>query len=96
MIFLKNNQKSKRDVFNIGPSDSGVYVRDIAKIACEIAGDDKTTIHFEDKDRGWIGDVPKFKYDTAKAKRAGWIPNFNSQEAVKKAIKEIKMQITDW
>lgn len=89
MIFLKNNQKSKRDVFNIGPSDSGVYVRDIAKIACEIAGDAKTTIHFEDKDRGWIGDVPKFKYDIRKLQQAGWRKELSSFKAIKIATQQI-------
>ena len=62
MIFLKNNLKNKRDVFNIGPSDSGVYVRDIAKIACEIAGDAKTTINFEDKDEVKLPSVNHLYY----------------------------------
>ena len=54
----------------------------------------KAKIEYGEGDKGWVGDVPKFKYDTEK-KEVGWIPKLNSQESVKKAIKEIKIQIAD-
>ena len=93
MIFLKNKIKTKREIFNIGPSDSGVFVKDIAKIACEVAGDNSTTINFEDTDRGWIGDVPKFKYDIKKLKQTGWHKELSSLKAVKIAAKKIYSQL---
>ena len=38
---------------------------------------------------GWIGDIPKFYYDTSKVTKYGWTPNLNSKESIKKAICEI-------
>jgi UDP-glucose 4-epimerase len=93
MIFLKSNIKNKREVFNIGPSDAGVFVKDIAKTACEIAGDSETTINYEDNDRGWIGDVPKFKYDIRKLQQAGWSKELSSIKAIKIATKQIFNQL---
>ncbi len=95
MIFLKNIHNKKRDIYNIGPSDEGVLVKDIAKIACEIAGDQSTVIKFEKEDRGWIGDVPKFKYDTSKLYKTGWEKELYSLNAIKIAAKQIYKQLSD-
>ena len=51
-------------------------------------------IKFGKEKRGWLGDVPKFKYNTDKAKAAGWEPKMNSKESVKKAILEIFNQLS--
>jgi len=40
-------------------------------------------------DRGWKGDVPKFQFDIAKIKELGWKPQYNSDEAVRKAIRDL-------
>ena len=37
-------------------------------------------------DRGWVGDVPRFTYSTAKVRALGWQPKMNSPEAVRRAI----------
>lgn len=37
---------------------------------------------------GWIGDVPKFQYDTTKIERLGWAPSYTSNEAVVRSIRE--------
>jgi UDP-glucose 4-epimerase len=39
--------------------------------------------------RGWKGDVPRFQLDTGKMNKLGWNERYTSDEAVKKAIKEI-------
>lgn len=93
MIFLKSRIKNKREIFNIGPSDSGVFVKDIAKIACKIAGDYSTTINYEENDRGWLGDVPQFKYDIKKLKQTGWVKELSSLNAIKIATKKIYDQL---
>jgi len=39
--------------------------------------------------RGWVGDVPKFRYSTAKLRKLGWGAQMTSPEAVKLAVAEI-------
>ena len=38
--------------------------------------------------RGWKGDVPFVNYDTTQMKKLGWMASLNSDEAVRKAVKE--------
>ena len=45
--------------------------------------------------RGWRGDVPYVNLDTKKIRDLGWIPKLNSDGAIKKAIHEIVLQLTD-
>ena len=36
---------------------------------------------------GWIGDVPKFSYNTTKLKNLGWSANLSSDAAIEESIK---------
>ena len=38
---------------------------------------------------GWVGDVPRFEYDTTKMKTLGWALKFTSDEAVQKTISKL-------
>jgi UDP-glucose 4-epimerase len=38
--------------------------------------------------RGWRGDVPYVKLDTARMTKLGWRPKLNSNEAVRRTIAE--------
>lgn len=89
MFFIKNKNKEKRGIFNIGPEDDGVNVSDIAKIVCEETNNKKAQIVFEKNDSGWIGDVPKFFYNTNKLKSIGWKNTRSSYEAIRYATKLI-------
>jgi UDP-glucose 4-epimerase len=40
-------------------------------------------------ERGWPGDVPQVRLDTLRMEKLGWKPKYNSDEAVRIAIKEI-------
>ena len=41
--------------------------------------------------KGWIGDVPKFRFDTTKIMKLGWLPTLTSNDAVILSIqKEIE------
>jgi len=46
------------------------------------------TIRYTGGDRGWIGDVPEFKYDLTKINRLGWEAKINSNDSVRIAIQK--------
>ena len=56
-------KKTKGKFFLIGPNDDGVSVKNITKIICKYFNYNKKVI-FGKKDYGWVGDVPKYRYDT--------------------------------
>ena len=86
--------KSKLDsvaVFNIG-SEDGISVKQIGETVVQAMG--LTDVQFRSngglKDgRGWVGDVKLMLLDVTKLKSSGWIPKFNSQEAVEQTVKGI-------
>lgn len=85
---IVNESHEKRNVFNIGPEGGGSLVSFLAleTIARVAPG---TPIEYGGGDRGWIGDVPRFRYSTEKLKQLGWSPRLSSDDAVRKAIAEI-------
>ena len=91
MLFIQGRVAKKVDVFNIGPTDAGVFVRDIARetVAAVAPG---ARLRFGTDNKGWVGDVPRFAYSTAKLSALGWTPKLGSLEAVRRAIGEIKSQ----
>lgn len=88
MQFIHKSKLDKVSVFNIGPSDEGVTVRSIAQWVCECVSP-SATIAFGKGARGWIGDVPKFRYSTHRLKTLGWQPKLDSEAAVRAAIHDI-------
>jgi UDP-glucose 4-epimerase len=44
--------------------------------------------------KGWIGDIPKFKYDLSKIKKLGWESKMTSDEAIKTTFKLLHDQWT--
>jgi UDP-glucose 4-epimerase len=91
MLFIQGRAAKKVDVFNIGPSDAGIHVRDIARetVAAVAPG---ARLKFGTDNKGWVGDVPCFAYSTAKLSELGWTPKLSSLEAVRRAIREINGQ----
>ena len=88
MAFVRSRALEKRNVYNIGPEEEGTSVRFMAEqtIARVAPG---TPIAYTGGDRGWVGDVPRFRYSTSKLARLGWSPRLSSSEAVLRAIDEI-------
>ena len=64
-------------------------VREIAEIVVAAAGRPDTRIIFTGGDRGWPGDVPRFRYDTTRLQALGWRPQHHSTDAVRYAIDRI-------
>jgi UDP-glucose 4-epimerase len=64
-------------------------VREIAEIVVAAAGRPSTRIVFAGGDRGWPGDVPRFRYDTSRLETLGWRPQRHSTDAVCYAVERI-------
>lgn len=88
MFFIRANATDRRAIYNIGPEDSGAEVSFIAKAVLE-AAKLPTPIRYTGGDRGWVGDVPRFKYSVEKLGQLGWRPERSSREAVLRAATEI-------
>lgn len=90
MIFLNDIPLKKNDnpIFNLGVNNDSVNVKWLAEeVVKQFAP--KAKIIYGESNKGWIGDIPKFTYNTSKAIDYGWIPKLDSKQAVSRAIKEI-------
>jgi UDP-glucose 4-epimerase len=65
-------------------------VREIAEIVLAAAGHPDTKIRYTGGDRGWPGDVPKFRYDISRLQALGWRPQRHSTDAVRHAVERIR------
>jgi UDP-glucose 4-epimerase len=88
MIFIKNNSREKINYFNIGANDDGATVKFIAEEVIK-AFASNATITYGDENRGWVGDVPRFRYSIEKIKKLGWSPKLTSTQSIQKAIQQI-------
>ena len=64
-------------------------VRQIAEIVVVAAGRSDARIVYTGGDRGWPGDVPRFRYDVSRLQALGWHPQRESTEAVQYAVERI-------
>ncbi len=88
MWFITQNASEHMNIFNIGAEDEGATVRYIAEAVRRRAASEKF-IRYTGGDRGWVGDVPRFRYSTGKLSTLGWRPRLHSTEAVERAVDEI-------
>jgi UDP-glucose 4-epimerase len=88
MRFIVENAKDRRNVFNIGPYGAGTTVAFIAEKVIERLRPG-TPIAYTGGDRGWVGDVPRFRYSVERLARLGWQPKLSSDAAVLRAIDEL-------
>lgn len=88
-IALKGNERL--NVYNIGPIDDGVTVKWIAENVVKRISP-TASIKYGRGNKGWVGDVPRFRYSTEKIISLGWKPMLGSKEAVLRAIDEIAVQ----
>jgi UDP-glucose 4-epimerase len=95
MLFIVEAGQSKINLYNIGPCDDGVTVRFIAETVRDSVAPDAEII-YGCEDRGWVGDVPRFRYATAKLAELGWQPSMSSEAAVHRAVREIAHDICNF
>jgi UDP-glucose 4-epimerase len=76
------------NVFNVA-TDDFVTVDEIAKTVVDEMGLGMPEITYSGGDRGWAGDVPIVRIDASKLTALGFKPKLNSQQAIRKATREI-------
>lgn len=93
MLFITTNSSERLNVFNIAADSDFATVKFIAEQVIETAAPG-TPIRYTGGSRGWVGDVPKYSYSTAKLGRLGWSPSMTSELAVKRAVREIHAEMS--
>ena len=83
LAFEKSDEKI--NVFNVGP-ETRTTVATIAKTVVEESGFN-ARIDFTGGSRGWVGDVPRFDYNTDRIRALGWKPSMTSDEAVRQTAR---------
>jgi UDP-glucose 4-epimerase len=93
MLLVRGRMATHRvELINIGPVDEGVTVRHIAQsVVARVSPG--AQIVYGVGNKGWIGDVPKFNYSTAKLQGYGWTPRLGSAAAVERAVDEVASQL---
>ena len=88
MKFIVGQTDARRNVYNIGGAGDGTSVAFMAEQVIERVAPG-TSIEDTGGDRGWLGDVPRFKYSTERLRQLGWQPSMSSDDAVIRAIDDI-------
>jgi UDP-glucose 4-epimerase len=91
MLYIRRTAHEKLSYYNIGAADDGVTVRFIAETVRDRVAP-RASITFGNGSKGWVGDVPRFRYSIAKLSALGWRPRLGSVEAVRRAVGEIAQQ----
>jgi UDP-glucose 4-epimerase len=92
MIFITQQSRERLNCYNVSGEDAGATVRFIAETVIGAASPG-TPIHYTGGTRGWVGDVPKYRYSTEKLQKLGWRPSMTSEQAVERAVFEIHREI---
>ena len=87
MLYIHEHGVAKLNCFNIAPAPGAATVRYIAEAVVRLAAPG-ARIRYTGGSRGWVGDVPKFSYSTAKLQALGWSPTLSSLQAVERTIGE--------
>jgi len=88
IIFGFENSNDKLNLFNLG-CNSNTTVTRIAEMVVEEMNLKDVKFNYTGGIRGWAGDVPRFQLDISKIKKLGWKESNSSDEAVRKAIREV-------
>jgi len=88
IIFGFERSHDMVNLLNLG-CKTNTTVTKIAEMVVGEMGLNDVSFKYTGGKRGWKGDVPRFQLDTGKMNKLGWNERYTSDEAVKKAIKEI-------
>lgn len=92
MYFGFKHARKKFNIFNLATVDD-ISVSEIANILLKKLGLSQTTIFYTGSKYGWKGDVPLMKLSIEKIKKLGWQVNYNSREAIEKAIEALVVEM---
>lgn len=84
ILFVVQNSTDQINYFNLGV-EGNTTVTHIAEMVITSMKLD-AEIRYTGGDRGWVGDVPLFRYNLDKIHQLGWKASLSSDEAVQKAI----------
>ena len=87
-LLIIDGGSDRLNCFNIGPADEGVAVLSLVRMVVERAAP-SARLRFAARNRGWVGDVPNFRYSIDKLKQLGRAPAQNSAKAIRRAVEEI-------
>ncbi len=83
------NATAPFSVFNVATDDT-ITVTEIAQLAVEVLGLSATPdFNYTGGSRGWRGDVPVVRLDSSRIRALGWVPKWNSREAVRHSLQEL-------
>jgi UDP-glucose 4-epimerase len=88
MLFIAERADERLNVYNIGPADDGVTVKFIAECV-RAATSPAALINYGSEGRGWVGDIPRYRYSTERLERLGWSSRYDSAHSVQRAVAEI-------
>lgn len=88
MLFGLEHSNDQINLFNLG-CNSNTTVKKIAEMVVEEMGLSNIKFKYTGGSRGWAGDVPRFQLDASKINKFGWKEKYTSDDAVRKAIREI-------
>jgi UDP-glucose 4-epimerase len=86
ILFGWVNSGNPLNCYNLGV-ESTTTVRTIAEIVRDEMGLPEASIRYTGGDRGWVGDVPHFRYDLTKIHHLGWRAEMTSDQAVRAAVR---------
>jgi UDP-glucose 4-epimerase len=87
---LSKDSKDPFDIYNVATEDY-ITVNEIADCACKTLNLKNVKLQYTGGDRGWNGDVPKIRFNTAKIRnKFGWANALTSRDAIIRSLKEIK------
>ena len=82
------HRTEKMNLFNLS-CDTTTTVTRIAEMVTEEMGLHNVSFKYTGGIRGWKGDVPRFQLDAHKINKLGWKASCTSDEAVRKAIRDV-------
>ncbi|MDY6965913.1 MAG: NAD-dependent epimerase/dehydratase family protein [Halobacteriota archaeon] len=91
MLFGAERREERVEIYNIGSEDM-ITVKELAKIVVDGMGLQDVKFTYTggvDGGRGWKGDVKVMQLSIEKLKNIGWMPEYNSSEAVEKTALEL-------
>ncbi len=88
MLFIWKHTTLPVDCFNIGVPGATTVTK-IAELVVQEMGLGDVKFDYTGGDRGWVGDVPRFRYDTSKLSALGWKAPRDSDASVRLAVRRI-------
>jgi UDP-glucose 4-epimerase len=88
ILFGFSSAHNRMNLFNLS-CDTTTTVTRIAEMVTEEMGLHNVSFKYTGGIRGWKGDVPRFQLDAFKINKLGWKASCTSDEAVRKAIRDV-------